>query len=237
MSRLTSRGIVGSVVAVAFGCALVTAPARGQAAETFGTSAVSYLAVGSNAFVPADNTITYLNGISLSQTSGGLFTSSPLLPSGALIVAVQWHFCSDGASSAPGHSVNLLSHSAVIIHGQSSGAQPIGPGCTTVTQDVSDLNLVVDNQQNRVELDVLPFSAADSFTAAVVVYKLQVSPAPATATFNDVTTSHPFFQFIEALAASGITAGCGGGNYCPDEPLTRGQMAVFLAKALGLQWQ
>jgi hypothetical protein len=24
------------------------------------------------------------------------------------------------------------------------------------------------------------------------------------------------FQFIEALAATGITGGCGGGNYCPD---------------------
>ncbi len=49
-------------------------------------------------------------------------------------------------------------------------------------------------------------------------------------------TSHPFFQFVEALAGSGITAGCGGGNYCPDNSLTRGQMAVFLAKALGLDW-
>jgi hypothetical protein len=64
----------------------------------------------------------------------------------------------------------------------------------------------------------------------------QVSPPPATATFNDVPTSHLFFPFIEALAKSEITGGCGGSNYCPDEPLTRGQMAVFLAKALGLQW-
>ena len=48
--------------------------------------------------------------------------------------------------------------------------------------------------------------------------------------------SHPFFQHVEALATSGITAGCGGGNFCPDHPLTRGQMAVFLAKALGLHW-
>ena len=64
-----------------------------------------------------------------------------------------------------------------------------------------------------------------------------VSPAPATASFNDVPTSHPFFQFIEALKASGITGGCGDGtNYCPDSPLTRGQMAVFLSKALGLHW-
>jgi hypothetical protein len=38
------------------------------------------------------------------------------------------------------------------------------------------------------------------------------------------------------LAASGVTVGCGGGNYCPDAPLTRRKMAVCLAKALGLQW-
>jgi hypothetical protein len=63
-----------------------------------------------------------------------------------------------------------------------------------------------------------------------------VSPAPVFPDFNDVPTTHPFFQFIEALYASGITAGCGSGNYCPDAPLTRGQMAVFLSKALGLQW-
>jgi len=63
-----------------------------------------------------------------------------------------------------------------------------------------------------------------------------VSPAPAVATFADVPTSHVFFQFVEALAASGITGGCGGGNFCPDAPVTRGQMAVFLAKALGLHF-
>jgi hypothetical protein len=42
-------------------------------------------------------------------------------------------------------------------------------------------------------------------------------------------------EFIKS-GASGITAGCGGGNFCPDNPLTRRQMAVFLAKALGLNW-
>jgi hypothetical protein len=69
-----------------------------------------------------------------------------------------------------------------------------------------------------------------------LLFRRQVSPAPAIATFADVPTNHPFFQFIEALYASGITAGCGTAIYCPDEPLTRGQMAVFLAKALGLHW-
>lgn len=64
----------------------------------------------------------------------------------------------------------------------------------------------------------------------------QVSPPPATATYGDVPTGHAFFQFVEALAKSGITGGCGTGNFCPDQPLTRGQMAVFLAKGLGLAW-
>jgi hypothetical protein len=57
------------------------------------------------------------------------------------------------------------------------------------------------------------------------------------ATFpNDVPTTHPFFRFIEALAASGITAGCSADSYCPDNPVTRGEMAVFLAAALGLHF-
>ncbi len=72
--------------------------------------------------------------------------------------------------------------------------------------------------------------------AVRLLYRRQVSPAPSAPTFGDVPTSHPFFQFIEALADSGITVGCGAGNFCPDSPLTRGQMAVFLAKALGLHW-
>jgi hypothetical protein len=62
----------------------------------------------------------------------------------------------------------------------------------------------------------------------------QVAPAPPAATFADVPTDHPFFRFVEALVASGITAGCGSGNYCPDLPVTRGQMAVFISLALGL---
>lgn len=71
---------------------------------------------------------------------------------------------------------------------------------------------------------------------AYVGYTLQVSAAPAIATFTDVPTTSPRLKFVEALVAAGITAGCGGGNYCPNSPITRGQMAVFLAAALGLHF-
>lgn len=42
--------------------------------------------------------------------------------------------------------------------------------------------------------------------------------------------------YIEAIAAAGITAGCDaeGTMYCPDDPVTRAQMASFLARALDL---
>jgi hypothetical protein len=74
------------------------------------------------------------------------------------------------------------------------------------------------------------------FNNIAIHYRRQVSPAPAQASFGDVPTSDFGFQYIEALAASGITGGCGGGNYCPDEPVNRRQMAIFLSKALGLTW-
>ncbi|MGH9382156.1 MAG: S-layer homology domain-containing protein [Thermoanaerobaculia bacterium] len=68
-------------------------------------------------------------------------------------------------------------------------------------------------------------------------WRRQISPPPVSPTFDDVDGEHPFFQHIEALVASGITGGCGdGSSFCPDDLLTRGQMAVFLAKTLGLHW-
>jgi hypothetical protein len=69
-----------------------------------------------------------------------------------------------------------------------------------------------------------------------VTWRRTITPTPATVTFNDVPVGHPFLRFVEAMAASGITGGCGNGNFCPDTPLTRGQMAVFLSTALGLHW-
>lgn len=47
----------------------------------------------------------------------------------------------------------------------------------------------------------------------------------------------PYESDIIKLAAAGITGGCGDGRFCPDAPLTRAQMAVFLARALGLRAQ
>jgi hypothetical protein len=70
-----------------------------------------------------------------------------------------------------------------------------------------------------------------------LVYQLQIAEAdPDNPTFGDVDANDWYYDAVEALAASGITEGCGGGDFCPDLPVTRGQMAQFLARALGLYW-
>ena len=95
-----------------------------------------------------------------------------------------------------------------------------------------------DHLNHELVLDVenAPNPNYQYFGWVEVHWRRTVSPPPANPTFADVPTSDPFFQFIEALAAAGITAGCGNGNFCPDQPITRKQEAAFIAKALGLHW-
>ena len=80
-------------------------------------------------------------------------------------------------------------------------------------------------------------SAAQTLQKIRVRFARQVTPAPGTATFSDVPVGSAQHRFVEALVAAGITGGCGGGLFCPDANLTRGQMAVFLSVALGLSFQ
>ena len=64
-------------------------------------------------------------------------------------------------------------------------------------------------------------------------YGICYVPPPCTGVFSDVpcTPGSGFGDWIEELAAQGITGGCGTGVYCPLNPVRRDQMAVFLLKA------
>ncbi len=58
------------------------------------------------------------------------------------------------------------------------------------------------------------------------------TPPAATGTvFADVPSTYWAAAWIEQLYVEGITGGCSGGNYCPETPVTRDQMAVFLLRA------
>jgi hypothetical protein len=101
----------------------------------------------------------------------------------------------------------------------------------------SALNHTVDNENCAYTAVVLMGCGSPISTAAFkvrIAWQRQITPPPATNTFGDVLTTDPFFREIEAMVAAGITGGCGGGLYCPDDTLTRAQMAAFLARGLGL---
>jgi hypothetical protein len=56
---------------------------------------------------------------------------------------------------------------------------------------------------------------------------------PGSQTFSDVPLTHPLVRYIQKLYTLGITGGCASGplRYCPDQAVTRGEMAVFIERA------
>jgi hypothetical protein len=52
--------------------------------------------------------------------------------------------------------------------------------------------------------------------------------------FDDVHADHPAAGWIEALASSGVAAGCQEKKFCPDEAVSRAELAVFLVKGFGV---
>jgi len=52
--------------------------------------------------------------------------------------------------------------------------------------------------------------------------------------FSDVPLDSWYYQYVKSLYDAGITNGCGNGKYCPNNYVTRAEMAAFIARAMGL---
>lgn len=65
--------------------------------------------------------------------------------------------------------------------------------------------------------------------ASFLVRALHLAPTSTDYFDDDASSGHE--NQINALARSGITGGCATRKYCPDGPVTRGQMAAFLKRA------
>ncbi len=215
--------------------------------ETYGTASQTVMVMGSYMFEADAPATTIQPGIGIERyiTSGGgcCAVAHPVLPSGALVEKIELRACdtSDTAwvtagvytCETPGQGCSLGGVGAMV---QTGGGFPDMPGCGNFASTLN-IPIQVDNQNPLSVVVSTGPTTATTFSAVKLYYRLQVSPAPGVATFSDVPTSYWAFQWIEALKASGITVGCTPSTYCPEDPVTRAQMAVFLAKALGLHWQ
>ena len=59
-------------------------------------------------------------------------------------------------------------------------------------------------------------------------------PPNSTGTFSDVPVADPAAAWIEAAVAEDLVGACKGDRFCPDEPITRAELAVALVRALDL---
>lgn len=80
-------------------------------------------------------------------------------------------------------------------------------------------------------------TVAGVLLACALLYLAAPTPADAGDRFTDVPAGHTFHDDISWLSTEGVTRGCNppaNTQFCPDEIVTRGQMAAFLVRALGL---
>ena len=203
--------------------------------------AESFYRVNPPDFVPYSGVNNYQNvGASLSGSdSADVFVASVHLPPGARLTSFELDACDTAADAmqiqATLHQCDRFGQNCVSVSQQTVGDNA---GCAEATEDLTlQPTTYINDSAHQLYVYVQTGSTFMDIRGAVVGYRLQISPAPATATFGDVPTNYLYFRAIEALAASGIATGCGSGNYCPDQPVTRGELAKLLANGLGLHWQ
>ena len=262
MEKVRTRSLFGSLVLFATAVSLhaqmpateIAVPAGPQGPGTqespadFGTK-INILQIPASAFQPRCSALAYnYNGSGyMSVTNNPCNFASEVmwapvtLPTGALVQFLDLYY--DDTDAANDITAVLRATSNVgglsnVTTVSSSGSAGVGYASSSLVSYLVNNNVQydVDGRTLQVLLLIPNASVALKFQGVDIWWSRPVSPAPAVATFNDMPTDNPQFQFVEALVRSGVTAGCGGGNYCPNNPVTRGQMAVFLAKALGLSW-
>lgn len=226
---------------------------------TYGTSALSYIEVPATEFLPWDSTCAYTSdsdgwGPRWSPNACP-FNAGLHLPSGAKPIYLELDFVDTNPFSVVVGSLvecdylgqNCTTHPAAgagpsdcVSSGYICSGSGFSGGTGFQTADLTPDGITVDNfiRSYRLTAEAQASGGSLKIAGMIVGYILQVSLDPVTATFNDVPVGHPQHRFVEALVAAGITAGCNVSPplYCPDSPLTRGQMAVYLSVALGLQF-
>ena len=243
--------LAAPILAQASGTAGESLPVRNgspRSPDTYGNVSETAYTVGAYDFNPFNSGSTYVGmggtGDRYFTSGGGFFLAPVRIPAGAVINSIEIQGCD---TSGTGITATLYSNTTVggveseINHGSVSTSGT--PGCGFFFAAFGTPP-TVDNFNRTYYAQVTHGSTDGStrFSAVRLYYRLQISPAPAVNFFSDVPTSDFGFQFVEAFVAAGITVGCTSNPpfpppvYCPDRNVTRREMAIFFAKALGLHF-
>ena len=147
-------------------------------------------------------------------------------PGSFIIDRVEWQGAASGAAYYDGPLFGLASFddvptsASIWSYVEAVYREGITSGCST-----SPPRYCPNNSITRGQMAVFICRAA-----GIEPYN---NPTP---TFGDVPSSSSQYAYVEALVREGVTSGCSTTPklYCPNSPVTRGQMAVFLCRAAGL---
>jgi hypothetical protein len=156
-----------------------------------------------------------------------------------------------GGGYCPNSNVSRAEMAVFLIRG-GRGPDFTPPAATGVFSDVATSfwaaswieQLYQDGLTTGCSTNPLRYCPSDTVSRAeMAVFLLRAKhgaayqPPPATGVFGDVPVNYWAAPWIEQLAEEGITTGCGGGSYCPTNPVTRWQMALFLVRTYNLPTQ
>jgi len=217
-------------------------PGARTAEDTWGIQDDSFTVLGAAEFLPrSSSAVTY----SFNTTTGfvhadgtGYTMVAPLaVPNGVMLKDMLVVACdddgTDGFSVILSECVNLDANCAFDVDFSVASGDAAMPGCAYFAADPPAAKAM--QTWPRTYFVSLSTGGTTKIRSVAMRWQRRVTGlSSGVVIFNDVLAGHPYKQYIDALGTSGISMGCGGGKYCPDNPVTRGQLAVFLARALGL---
>ncbi len=148
----------------------------------------------------------------------------------------------------PGVSVTRAQMAVFLLKSKLGAAHVPPPAIGTVFADVPQGSFAADWIEELFSLGVTGGCGGGNYCPDATVTRAQMAvfllktklgsayvPPVVAQIFSDVPPGAFAYDFINDLSTRGITGGCGGGDYCPASPNTRGQMAVFLTRTFVLQ--
>ncbi len=157
--------------------------------------------------------------------------------------------CGEG-NYCPGNPVNRAQMAVFLLKSKLGAAHVPPPATGTLFLDVPANAFAADWIEELASLGVTAGCGNGNYCPDATVTRAQMAvfllktlngssytPPVATGVFGDVPVGAFAADWIENLYALNVTGGCSASPllYCPDNPNTRGQMAVFLTKTFDLQ--
>jgi hypothetical protein len=164
-------------------------------------------------------------------TGDGFWNAPVRLPSGCRVTAIYYYYYrTAGSVSMSFYRANSSTSSSTLFNTSYSG--PLSGHLVTS----AGLNVRIANGTGYYFVRfILGTGSSKRLWGVRILWERDQGPA-GSQIFFDVPPSNIFYQSINNMYRSGITQGCPFPNYCPNQFVTRGQMAAFLARALGLYW-